>query len=530
MLIEDFDVTIEGLQVSDAKVVSINYTFQINSLSSAQIVIERPQDNSVLHLEIQEYTREQVVGSEIEIKWKANDNKLIYKGMITGLTLAKSAGNVQYTLTAAGGPTALFNTTLSAPGWYPFGTYDNGAIANLFRDEILNADWETPLELLKTLVEKIPTSSSFDPNLNSDSSKNIFPQVIADLTGDLNNFHEAPILSNFFGYIGNFQDYDAAIRRRIQDMVSFEYSDLTFWNFLIALCSEIGATVIPWISKTFIIPNMLFTNPPKLNVLFPSLIRNTGLVSEPIDHPDQVVMYSQTGIAHDISVAYRELRENTSVVFPKEFRDNFSPYAGRRYLVIPPSEYRYLEYIFYEQLRKTQEEQKSKKVDESKEDRDENAGKLNKDLQELYKKYCENFAEYYYRKIRAEKDFGQVTAVFQPFLAPGYGSFIIDAKEGMNFRGVITSVSHNISPTSASTIISLSFLISMDEEISFKNPLWSELVPSGSESASILENEPAVSFEATEHIPFSTGLVDPEITRENEDEELAAKYTGRIAE
>lgn len=530
MLIEDLSFYLTGLEEnSRTKVVRADWTFQIGALSSGTFVIEIPPGGSIHYREMFEYRREEVVGSKIELYWESNEDLLVYSGVVTGISLLKSVQSVQYSLKVAGGPIALFNTTISTRGWWPFGTFDNSGITQYFKEQIMQQGWTTPVEFLKRIVNIVSETTLYDPVQNSQAAKEQFTQVVTELIADLDNLVEAPILENFFGYVGDFDKYSVGIRERLGDMLSLEYSGATYWQFLLAVTGELGISVVPWISKTFVVPNMMFTDPPQLNVVFPSMINSLSVVSEPIEYPDQVVVYPYVGVSQDLALMIRDLEENSAIVHPTELRDTYSTYAGNRYLVVPPSEYRYLQYIYFAQLKATSDVQDSTLVDESKEDRNTDVSALKEGLNRDYQEYCRNFAEYYYRKVRSEKDFGTVNTVFQPLLMPGFGTYIIDGTSGMNYRGVITQVSHSISEDSASSNFSVSYLVGITEEISFENPLWKELVPSGSGTASILLNENSVARASkVSHVSYSSDILDPGATPANTDALAAAEYTGRV--
>lgn len=527
------ETTTEEQQVT---VQQFNYSFGLNVLPRASLTIVKEANKSVRYLDIETYDRKTFVGSTIEITWirpDPQDDILLFKGLISGIRISKSVSSVLYSIECTGGPTALYNTTVATKGFYPFGAYDDPAIVGFFAAKILTGEWKTPKQLITLLANELPNFSVRDSNEFSQAAKRQIGQAQQEILADANDLVEAPIIEQFWGTVGQFDQFSIAIRNRVGDLLSQQVNTATYWQMLLFLCNEIELMVIPWINKTMILPKMLFTDPPRCNVIFPSMIINNNLLSDPFDHPDQIIMYTVQQSSESIDQSMQILRDVTALVFPEdsEVEDSFSPYQGNRYMIIDPNQYRYLMYVYHEIISRSQESNESRGYDESRESKDGDSNTLKSGLETDFKTFCRNFAQYEFKRIRSEKDVGETTIVFQPLLAPGFGCFIIDGQKGMNFRGLVTRVNHSLTPTSAVTSFSSSYLVSLDEEdekVKIKSPLWEQLIPSGANTGdSVLPNFNVPST-ASAHESFSENLVDPEKTQAMEDATEAGIFTGRL--
>ena len=561
MLIEDITIESELIQKSSgtpssttptttvdtpsgdtsAKVLNVDINFSLNALSEASIAIVLEDNKSIKYLELKEYTRKKFVGQEIKITWKREPNEKdirLFEGRITGIRLAKSGTSIQYSVKCSGGLLALYNTTVAVAGWFPFGSWDDTNVAEFFEDQITTGQkWKSPKELLKLLGDKLPKARSIRKNKQSQAAQKQLDQVQSEILSDVEKIIEPEILKEFWGNVGKFSDFSIAIRKRISALVTQEQPNVTYWTLLTTLCNEIGLVVVPWINRTLILPKMLFVDSTKTNFLFPSLLKNYSIMSDPFDHPDQIVMITDESSSEGLPATKDITVNGTAIVFPEDSEvdtTDFSPYQGNRYLLVNPFEYRYLMYIYHERLRKYHLEVKKKNQDQSRKSTTDDPAPLKKGLADL-KVFCKSYAEYLFREIRAKKDVGSCNLAFQPLLAPGFPCYIIDAKQGMNFRGMITRVGHNISQVSAVTNVSVSFLISLDEEINFKSPLWEKIVPSGGGIGpdalklaldEIIQGDYDTSI--ADHIPYTDTLLTEELKEEMEDELKAGIYTGRL--
>jgi hypothetical protein len=512
----------------DVKCKALNITYSVDGLSQASIEIVKEENNTPYYLNSLNYTREEFVGKSITVTWirGTSDRTVIFTGVVTGIRVNKSAGGVSYGLSCTGGPLAMYNTSLSVKGWFPFGAWDNSASKRLFQTEILEGDWNTPKTLMKALVNVLTSSVLINPPSHSKAAQKQKSQLVGELTKDVNSLFEPKILEEYWGNVGKFETFAKGIRRRVEDLIAQESSQVTYWDFLVRLCKEIGLFVVPWIKGTMIIPNMLFTNSTKNNVIFPSMMIGESLTSDPFAYPDQVVMISLDQPTDDLVKTIDIVKKQTAVVFPEDedVRDDFSPYAGNRYQLINPHEYPYLMYIYYESYRDSHGKRKLREDDQSRDKERPITGSLSEFKK--FEDYCKNFAEFYFRKIRAEKDVGSVNMVFQPLLAPGFPCYMVDGSTGMNFRGVISSVSHSISENSASTSASVGFLVNLDEEISFQSPLWGSMVPGGGNvGPEVLPQAGGVPSAAAQHVTPKEVLSSDAMS----DETKAAEFTGRIS-
>jgi hypothetical protein len=540
MLIEDMSVRAKITASSNSsnqetpkvEVKSLNIGFALDSLSQASIDITLEDKDKPYYLNASTYKREVFVGKTIEVIWdqKSEGSSLkeltLFKGVITGLRISKNPSSVSYSLQCSGGPLAFFNTSLAVKGWFPFGAWDSKNTTELFALKIRTGEFSSPKQLIDLFIGEFTNASFVQDGASSQATQKQAKIAVEQLKTDSSSIFEPEILKTYWGNVGKFELFAKGIRDRLIDLISQENSRATFWEFLLSLCGEIGVHVVPWIKGTMIIPDMLFADSSKNNVIFPNLMISESLVSDPFEYPDQIVMITEENLAENISSVKDIIIGQTALIFPEDEdgKDEFSPYIGNRYKLISPYEYRYLTYIKNAAVGDRHDEIKAREVDETRTVLRNPPGKFIKSLGD-YKNYCQNFAEYYYKKIRSEKDVGSIQTVFQPLIAPGFPCYIIDGESGMNFRGKVMSVNHSISEASASTSLSVGNLVNLDEEITFKSPLWEELIPAGAKvGPQVLPQAGGVPSEAAKHVPYKEAL-DSEAM---DNDEEAAKFTGRI--
>lgn len=471
----------------DIKVLNVSTTYSIRGLPSANISIIVEKNKSVVGTQITELKKSDFVGTGIKITWNPGSKyrpMTFFTGIISGIGIVKSSTGVQYSVTCTGGPQAMYNTTISTSPWYPFGDKDPATLSELFNDVLLNeSTWKTPKELFKQLMSQIPEASAthFTGKI-TEAAESHFQLAQAFLEVDRQTLQEPQILQTFFGNVGSNEEFDEPIRERIFQLVTQRGSTATYWDLLNEVATEIGCYIVPWINTTLILPHMLFTNAIRANVFFPTMINSVNLQSDPLDYPDQIIVYAEDDfVTTDVATMSVVLRDHC-VVFPKKVDESeFSPYPSKSYKFVPPPAYS--PFIRKSAWLKKDFAKKQVDVDESREDYDPaEEATLLQQSSELWKNYCENFAEFQYHKLRSENDVADVNTVFHPVAVPGFSAYILDGETGTNFRGLLLSVSHSISEQSANTSLRLGNLTPIDgsgQNLEIRSPLWLQLLPEG---------------------------------------------------
>ena len=285
------------------KVVSFSVNYGINTMPGANIGIEFNPKNSVRYLDIDSEgitkTRKSLVGQGIRVTL-VSQNKLLFEGIITGIQIQKSAGTLLYSLRASGGPVAFFNMTLGSPGWFPYSQTDEYPtlenITNRIEDK--SEKFKSPKAYIEGVINTFTEIAKvYDSKKQSDTSNN--PRVkenlnkfAEELRNDITNFLEPSILSQFYGVAGDTVSSED-LREAVRDF-SVEYisrlSSSSFFDFIVGYCNQLGVNVVPFINKTLMIPDMLFTDSIKSNVLFPSVIQDMNITSDPFYYPDQIIV------------------------------------------------------------------------------------------------------------------------------------------------------------------------------------------------------------------------------------------------
>jgi len=521
MLIEDITIETELVGFSfdnNIKVKSMTIGYGVNTLASANINIEISPAGAVQYHSFQDFKLSEIVGKEILIRWK--NDQLIFQGRVSGVHLVKTAGNVSYSLMCMGGPLALANTTVAVKGWFPLGSDSNARSATLFANVITGglATWTSPKTFLEKLISETQINgASKADNALSEASRDHLKTLLSELNIDLDNIREPSVLRTFWGTTGVYNGFRDGIRTRMQTLTNMQASEHTYWNLVLLMVREIGATAVPWFDQTLLLPNMLFGNAPKANVLFPSMIQSIDVNTDPFTFPDQVIVPIDNSLRLDPSIAINLLTPSNCIVFPgkiNEFDNLNSPFAGTRYMVVTAPKYaesilKYGGKAMYLKVKQLMEEDESQgSTLEARTD----LTKASLSNVNIYKEFAKNLAGYTYQKLRTERNTANVITVFHPFLVPGFPCYTIDGStKGMSFRGVVQNIQHNIDEYNAQTQISLSYVTPIDEQITIPNPIFEKILPASiganSEDTSVYDMLDTIIPGFGNQIPFTAALL-----------------------
>jgi len=536
-------IQISGAQ--DVQVKGINVTYTISGIPTANVSIVIEKNKSVLGIKLTELKKSEFVGSEIKLKWKPGEAYkpfTLFQGIVSGVGITKSTAAVHYTIACTGGPSAMFNTTISVANWYPFGFRDNSSTTAFFNTVIVGKDWSSPRDLFRKLLERLPEPiKRFNTADTPQAAEKHFKLAQKFLAVDSEKLKQPKILEEFFGNIGKFQKFDTEIRERIDALIREGGSSSTYWDLLSQMLREIGCYAVPWVNSTLMLPHMLFSNAIKANVLFPSMIRSISIQSDPLDYPDQIVVYAIAGYFSKGIPNMKHFSRNMCVVFPPDNEINpseYSPYPSKSYKFLwPPA---YAPFILKGAWLNKDLKEAHHDADESREPVDQATESKALILSiKKYKEYLRNYAQFMFHKLRSQNDLGTVECVFNPVIVPGFSSYILDGETGTNYRGLVISVSHSISEQSAGTSVQLSNLTPLqvgpsDPATDIESPLWLELLPEGAEvgpqtAADGTARDGALSKEGARHVTPKEVLdllADPEKSNAL----AAALYTTRLEE
>ena len=539
MLIEDLTIEAEvtSLFGNNVFVKAIDISYGVNALSTATISIEIGEDAEILYHTFATYALSGIVGTDIKITWKGKELP-IYEGKISGIQIEKSESNVGYSVNCSGGLLAFYNTELFIKGWYPQGAFSNTLPTIAFNKALFETEgiWNSPKTFMKALVAQLDTIFKTAKGTISKGTSDAASIAKQQLTDDLNLILEPALLQEIWGNVGTFFLFKLGVKQMLQNLVTQEGASFTYWALLLTLCEEIGLYVVPWINRTMILPHALFSNAPKANVIFPSLIRSIVVSTDPFNFPDQIIIPIDTEITTNVSQATSKLTESNSIAVPSELEERNSPYIGNRYkVVIAPKYARHI-------LKTTSSSTVAKVIDLLKKDASqEDIKKLEGVAEEsysLYESYARNLGEFLYKRMRSERNTARVVCAFQPYMIPGHSCYTLDGNSGgMSFRGIIWGLNHSINETDAQTTVSLSHTIfPVTEEFKIKSPLWQKLLPNtanpkGTQIVTELMTPsdtnpgvPGFQLEAAEQISADETLFnDPAM----DDAAKAAEFTGR---
>jgi len=542
MLIEDLTITSEigeNFLGNTVHVKSISIAYGVNALSTATISIELSADGSIHYHDFIKYDIAEIVGKTISIKWK--DKALeIFTGRISGIQLDKSQASVAYSINCSGGPLAFYNTEMAVKGWYPSGSIDNKLSEQAFQDALFNeATWNSPKTFMAELANKLLVFDKTQlDKTNSQGTKNAANIVKSELETDLKQILEPEILTKVWGHVGEFRAFKEVIIKRMQELVTSSGASFTYWAILLMICEEIGVYIVPWIKNTLVLPHALFSEAPKANVIFPSLIRSINVVTDPFNFPDQIIIPTDLHSIKDLPLIFEQLNENNSIAVPTfdKFENRNSPYQGNRYKVVPAP--KYAQFILRYAPIEVQEEVKKNAIsDFSQKNLGAEPGN-SKITYNIYKDFAKNMGEFLYKKMRSDRNSAQVVCAFQPYMIPGASCYTIDGvgedgtRAGMNFRGIIWGLSHTITESDAQTTVSLRHTVfPVTEKFEIKSPLWEKLLPTGQNT----RGEPIIEELTGQISGFPEGAgkqvpADDAIFRNPamNDALAAAEYTGRI--
>lgn len=460
------DITITSTLGGLPEITYLDLRFAIGELPQASVGVMVGEADKVFYNNAPAFTNDSV-GQEITITWDSKGLTL-FKGFVTGVGMQKSNAGVAYNLYCTGGPLALSEATVATAGWYPLGLESDLELQDAFLDIV--EDWTSVKELVTKMANQLTNKEL--PRA-SHAAKNQLDQVSSALINDINNISEASVLSQFWGIVGDFANLDLGIRERMRNMLSVGLPNHTYLQFIKFICSEIQCQIVPWADKTFLIPKMHFTHAPQSNVVFPTMLTSFDMQSDPFTAPAQVIVpleWYDDMAREDMEEA---IIEGSAYAFPESPEPN-NPFGIFSYMVVdPPPWGEHITTAYYKEGIQNQADKFEVHDDVQPE---------NQPIvltEQKLREYAKNYAAYMFVDATYKHNRGRATLVFHPPMLPGFCAYVIDGQKGYNSWGLVTSVHHQVTQTSAQTSIELSHVVSMEDNITIDNPLYQAVIPSG---------------------------------------------------